>query len=224
MQVSEREFPLIPSLSLVDLACASAAERAGEWPARQQESEALEVPPVSMEITGIVNEIDKRTCLCVACARAKLTALSAARMRQPMIETMSLRPRWAIAAALVAVAFGIITIIVGGKTLFGGPAIRTAAGNIVSFVLWFNFIAGFAYVVAGLGLFLWKRWAAQLSAAIAVATIAVFVAFGVHVLLGGAFETRTVGAMTLRSAVWIVLAIGACRILGCVPRGTGGKT
>ena len=29
-----------------------------------------------------------------------------------MIETMSLRPRWAIAAALVAVAFGIITIIV----------------------------------------------------------------------------------------------------------------
>ena len=38
-------------------------ERAGEWPVRQQESEALEVPPVSMEIMGIVNEIDKRTCL-----------------------------------------------------------------------------------------------------------------------------------------------------------------
>jgi hypothetical protein len=63
MLVSEQEFPLIPSLSLVDLACAFAAERAGEWPARQQESEVLEVPPVSMEIMGIVNAIDKRTCL-----------------------------------------------------------------------------------------------------------------------------------------------------------------
>jgi hypothetical protein len=40
-------------------------------------------------------------------------------MRQAMIETMSLRPRWAIAAALVAVVFGIVTIIAGGKTLFG---------------------------------------------------------------------------------------------------------
>lgn len=141
-----------------------------------------------------------------------------------MIETRSLRPRWAIGAALVAVAFGIVTIIAGGKTLFGGPAIRAAAGNVISFVLWFNFMAGFAYVVAGIGLFVWKRWAAQLSTAIAIATIAVFVAFGVHVLLGGAFETRTVVAMTLRSAVWIAIAIGACRALGCVPRGIGRKT
>jgi len=134
-----------------------------------------------------------------------------------MVNTMSLRPRWATAVALIAVVFGIATIIVGGKTLFGGAAIRAAAGNIVSFVLWFNFVAGFAYVAAGLGLFLWQRWAAQLSAAIAIATIAVFVAFGVHVLLGGAFETRTVGAMAFRSAVWIAIAIGSCRVLGCVP-------
>jgi len=141
-----------------------------------------------------------------------------------MTEVMSLRPRWAVAAALVAVAFGVVTVIVGGKTLFGGSEIRVAAGNVVPFVLWFNFIAGFAYVVAGIGLFVWKRWAARLSAAIAIATIAVFVAFGVHVLFGGAFEPRTVGAMTLRSAVWIAIGIGACRALGCVRLGMGGKT
>lgn len=74
-----------------------------------------------------------------------------------MVDTMSLRPRWATAVALIAVVFGIATVIVGGKTLFGGAAVRAAAGNIVSFVLWFNFVAGFAYVAAGLGLFLWKR-------------------------------------------------------------------
>lgn len=64
------------------------------------------------------------------------------------------RPRWAAILALVATVFGIVTIIVGGKTLFGAANERTAAGNIVPFVLWFNFIAGFAYVIAGFGLFL----------------------------------------------------------------------
>jgi hypothetical protein len=160
----------------------------------------------------------------VACAGAKLTALSAARKRSLMAEAKSLCPRWAVAAAFIAVIFGIVTIIVGGKTLFGGPEERAAAGNIVLFVLWFNFIAGFAYVIAGVGLFFWQRWAAQLSVAIAAATVAVFIAFGVHVLLGGGFEARTVGAMIIRSAVWIAIAASACDGLGCLRRSTTDRT
>lgn len=117
--------------------------------------------------------------------------------------------------ALVASIFGVVTSFVGGKTLLGGTEERAAAGNIVPFVLWFNFVAGFAYVTAGVGLFLCKPWAAQLSAAIAAATMAVFIAFGIHIFLGGAFESRTVGAMIIRSAVWIVIAVLACRALGC---------
>jgi hypothetical protein len=138
---------------------------------------------------------------------------------QVMDKTTPRRPRWAAALALVAIVFGVITVFVGGKTLFGGAEERANAGNIVLFVLWFNFVAGIAYGIAGLGLFLWKRWAARLSAAIAAATIAVFVAFGAHILLGGAFEARTVGAMLIRSAVWIVIAASACRALGCFQRG-----
>ena len=141
-----------------------------------------------------------------------------------MVEPKSHRPRWAIAAALIAVVFGIVTIFVGGNTLFGGAEERTAAGSIVSFVLWFNFIAGFAYVIAGFGLFIWKRWAATLSAVIAIATITVFIAFGFHVFFGGAFEARTVGAMIIRSAVWIVIAVFACRALGCFLRSKIGPT
>jgi hypothetical protein len=137
-----------------------------------------------------------------------------------MTKTIPLRPRWAAVLALIAIMFGIVTIVVGGKTLFGGAEERATAGNIVPFVLWFNFAAGFAYVITGFGLFLWKRWAAQLSAAIAVSTIAVFVAFETHIFLGGAFEARTVGAMIFRSIVWIVIAVLACRTLGCFQRGT----
>jgi hypothetical protein len=131
-----------------------------------------------------------------------------------VIGTISNRPRWATLAALVAGVFGVVTIVVGGKTLFGDSAERAAAGSIVPFVLWFNFIAGFAYVMAGCGIFLWKSWAAQLSVVIAIATVAAFIAFGIHILLGGAFEIRTVGAMTVRSFVWIAIAIAAYRTYG----------
>jgi hypothetical protein len=76
-------------------------------------------------------------------------------------------------------------------------------------VLWFNFAAGFAYVVAGIGLLMRLRWAVWLSALIAISTIAVFLAFGVHVISGGAYEIRTAGAMALRSLVWITIAVVA---------------
>jgi hypothetical protein len=112
--------------------------------------------------------------------------------------------------------FGILTALSGGRALFGGEAARAADGNAVAFVLWFNFVAGFIYVLAGIGLLLWRRWAAQLSAVIAIATLVVFAAFGWHVAAGGAFEMRTVGAMTLRSGFWVGIAISACRALGCM--------
>ncbi|HET9716252.1 MAG TPA: hypothetical protein VFP60_08715 [Pseudolabrys sp.] len=125
------------------------------------------------------------------------------------------RPRWAVAAAAVALIFGLVTIAVGGTTLFGPAERRAAAGNIVPFVLWFNFIAGFAYVAAGVGLFLWRRWAANLSAAIAITTVTVFAALAAHILLGGLFELRTIGAMTVRSLIWVVIAVLACRAMRC---------
>jgi len=108
-------------------------------------------------------------------------------------------------AAAFAVAFGLLTIREGGMVLFGPEAARLAAGRYVPFVLWFNFLAGCAYVVAGAGLWARRRWAVWLSLAIAVGTVTTFAAFGVHVLLGGAFEARTVAAMSLRTAVWAVI-------------------
>ena len=110
------------------------------------------------------------------------------------------------AIALGAAGFGLLTIWAGGHTLFGGEAVRQAAGAYVPFVLWFNFLAGFAYVAAAAGLWRQQRWAAALALAIAVTTLVVFAAFGAHVLRGGAFEARTVAAMTLRSVVWLAIA------------------
>lgn len=133
-----------------------------------------------------------------------------------MNEAIAARPRWALVAAIVAVLFGALTVISGGAALFGSADARAAVGNAVPFVLWFNFLSGFVYVLAGVGLYLWTRWGAQLSALIAVATLTAFAAFGWHVASGGAFEMRTLGAMILRAGVWIVMAIPVCLALGCL--------
>jgi len=117
----------------------------------------------------------------------------------------------AVVAAIVAALFGLLTLWSGGAILFfDGPA-RAAAGDYVPFVLWFDFVAGFAYILAGVGLFLWRQWAVTLSLLIAAATLVVFAAFGLHIVLGGAYEPRTVGAMVLRCAVWLAIALFARR-------------
>ena len=69
---------------------------------------------------------------------------------------------WVI--SLIALGFGLLTIKEGGKVIFGDDAARIAAGNYVPFVVWFNFLAGFAYVTAGVGLWLQQRWALMNSA------------------------------------------------------------
>ena len=120
---------------------------------------------------------------------------------------------WLRLAAVVAVAFGLLTVKEGGTVLFGDEAARSAAGNYVPFVLWFNFMAGFAYVIAGVGLWMQQRWAAWLAVAIVAATALAFAAFGAHVVSGGAYEKRTLIAMSLRTLVWAAIAAIAWRRL-----------
>lgn len=108
--------------------------------------------------------------------------------------------------AAVAVVFGALTVFSGGQGLFGPADTRAALGHTVGFVLWFNFLAGFAYVAAGLGLWRGEHWGLLLATALALGTALVAAAFGLHVLGGGAYEMRTVGALALRLGFWVVVA------------------
>jgi hypothetical protein len=119
--------------------------------------------------------------------------------------------------AIAAIVFGVVTVLTGGRALFGSVESRADFGNAVPFVLWFNFLAGFVYIVAGTGLLLCRRWAVYTSLFVAVSTILVFVAFGVHVLGGGAFERRTIGALTIRSLFWIAVTIFSIRAMNRAP-------
>lgn len=115
--------------------------------------------------------------------------------------------------AIAAIVFGALTVFTGGRALFGSMESRANFGKAVPFVLWFNFLAGFVYIAAGAGLLLRRREAVYTSLFIAVSTILVFVGFGVHVIGGGAFERRTIGALTIRSLFWIGVTIVSIRAM-----------
>ncbi|CAM5568937.1 hypothetical protein [Eoetvoesiella caeni] len=125
----------------------------------------------------------------------------------------SQRHIWMRVISLIVIGFGLLTIKEGGAVLFFDGVSRAAAGNYVPFVLWFNFLAGFFYIIAGVGLWLRRRWSMMLSTAIAAATALTFAAFGVFLYFGGTWELRTLIAMSTRTLVWAGIALAAWRLL-----------
>ena len=109
-------------------------------------------------------------------------------------------------SSFVAIIFGFMTLRSGASTLFIEET-RAAAGNVVLFVLWINFILGFAYIVAGAGILLGKSWAKNLSITIAGITLITYAAFGINIALGGIYKIKTVKAMAVRSLIWIGIAL-----------------
>ncbi len=112
---------------------------------------------------------------------------------------------------VTAVVFGLLTIKSGGSVLFVDGTFREEAGNYVPFVVWFNFLAGFVYLIAGGGLWMQKHWAVWISIFIVVATLIVFAILGIRILKGGMYEVRTIAAMSLRTVVWALIAMFAYR-------------
>ncbi len=116
-------------------------------------------------------------------------------------------PSWQRVLGVIAVLFGALTLFKAGAILFDKPGAREAAGAYVPFVVQFNFGAGFLYILAGAGIWLGRRWAGTLAVLIAVATLLVAAAFAFHIIQGGAYEMRTVGALALRAGFWVVVAL-----------------
>ncbi len=117
------------------------------------------------------------------------------------------KPSWVNFIVIIAFVFGGLTLFSGGSVLFLDGQARADAGDYVPFILWFNFIAGFFYIAASMGIFTWKKWGVTLSWLIFITTIIAFIGLAGHIITGGNFEIRTVVAMVLRTSVWLVIAL-----------------
>jgi len=120
-------------------------------------------------------------------------------------------PRWNRLVAIVAALFGLATIYSGGMALFGGAAAKAAVGDAVPMVLWFNFLAGFIYVLCAVAIYNLAPWAQSVAWLIGTCTLIVFAILIVMAFSGTPFEWRTIGAMVLRSIFWLAIAIALSR-------------
>ncbi len=116
--------------------------------------------------------------------------------------------------SFIAFGFGVMTVKSGGFALFGGEAGKQFAGNYIPLVLWFNFFAGFFYIVSGIGIFFRKTWSVDLAIIITLLTGIIFAIFGIIIFFGGIYEVRTLGAMTFRIIIWTVISIYSAKIIG----------
>jgi len=120
--------------------------------------------------------------------------------------------------SVIAVVFGLLTLKAGGSVIFSIDSMRQAEGNFVPFVVWFNFLSGFFYIAAGIGLWIQKRWAVSLSVALLISISITYIFFGIHVLNGGPYEMRTAYAMALRTFMWVVISIVSYKQIRLHPR------
>jgi hypothetical protein len=101
--------------------------------------------------------------------------------------------------------FGLMTLKEGGAVLFIEGSERQAAGQFVDWVLWFNFVTGFALLALGFGLFKKKSWVRPLAKTVMLLSLLVLTVFLIFIALGGAYELRTLIAMPFRVMIWFGL-------------------
>lgn len=120
---------------------------------------------------------------------------------------MSQPRKWVRPVAVIAGLFGMLTVFSGGMVLFGGSAVKAAAGDAVPMVLWFNFLAGFAYIVGAVALYSFSPLAQKIAWMIGGCTLLIFALLIALIVFGTPFEGRTIGAMVLRSGFWLAIAV-----------------
>lgn len=120
--------------------------------------------------------------------------------------TMNILKQKNVLVALLFLLFGFMTIISGGRSLFTESGVATR-GNIVPVVLWFNFLAGFFYLLAGILTFRLKACAKKIAVILAILNIIVLSYLAIHVYQGGLYENKTIMAMTFRTFFWIFFAV-----------------
>lgn len=103
--------------------------------------------------------------------------------------------------------FGIIMLIMTTSVIFDLFGIRELEGNFVMSVVIANWFAGLLYIVAAYGLFNKQKWSYIPLLISAITLIISFIFLQVHIQDGGAFEEKTIKALSIRIVLSLIFAI-----------------
>jgi hypothetical protein len=111
--------------------------------------------------------------------------------------------------AAVAIGFGLLTLVAGARVLGGADP-----GYVVFRpLLLFNTAMGAAYVAAGIAMLRSAAWGTRAAGAIfALNLLALATVLAHHSSSSGAVAAESLGAMTLRTVVWLALFVGMGRV------------
>lgn len=110
-----------------------------------------------------------------------------------------------------AIIFGIMTIFSGGQNLFNSEVIKTQ-GNVIPEILWFNFSAGFVYLLIATLVLMQKKIALRITATLSALNFVALLHLINHVSQNGAYEVKTIFAMSFRTIFWFAFLIALSRI------------
>lgn len=107
----------------------------------------------------------------------------------------------------VGIGFGLLTLFAGTRVLGGADP-----GYIVFRpLLLFNTAMGFAYVAAGIAMLRSPLWGRRAAGAIVALNLVALATVAVLYASGNAVAGASLGAMTLRTVVWLALFAGMAR-------------
>ena len=109
--------------------------------------------------------------------------------------------------AIALALFAAFTIFMSGSVIFDLFGIRAKEGNYVLFIVVANFICGFLYFLAAIGLLMHKKWSNTLLISALGILLVAFLGLMWHVEAGGLYEMKTVKALGFRFMVTLLFAI-----------------
>ena len=124
--------------------------------------------------------------------------------------------------AIALTAFGLLTLFLSSSVIFDMLGIREKEGNYVLLVVWANFFSSILYLFAAYGFIKNSKWTAKYLVASVVILVAAFIGLLIHINSGGIYETKTIGAMVVRTSITIVFLILAYFTI-CKPRREASK-
>lgn len=109
----------------------------------------------------------------------------------------------------VGVMFGALSVVAGGRVLTG---IERPDYIVLPWLVIYNVAAGLVAVVAGIGLWLFRRWAIGLAWTLGAAHTVVLMVLIASRSAGRSVATDSVLAMALRAVVWVSIALVAAKV------------